>query len=175
MQRAKSNLLLIAIALLAGTAGFYAQRHLGGGSADAAVAGAQRVDFTLPDLDGRERRLSEWNGKVVVVNFWATWCPPCRKEIPDFVKLQTEYGARGVQFIGIAIDRPEDVRAFIEGTPVNYPLLLGDQRGEISQQYGNEMVALPYTVVIDRAGEVAAKRRGVFERKDLEPLLQSLL
>jgi peroxiredoxin len=174
MRRAWSNLLLVAAAVLAATVGFYAQRHLNGGGGDA-IAGKRRVDFTLPDLDGRPRTLSEFDGHILVVNFWATWCPPCREEIPDFVKLQDTFAANDVQFVGVAMDRVEDVREFIKQTPINYLVLIGDETGTITRQYGNEMVALPYTVVIDRSGRIAAARRGLFRHDDLEETLRALL
>ncbi len=160
--------------MLAATVGFYAQRHLSGGGGDA-IAGKTRVDFTLPDLDGRPRTLSEFDGQILVVNFWATWCPPCREEIPDFVTLQDKFAANDVQFVGVAMDRVEDVREFIKQTPINYLVLIGDETGTITRQYGNEMVALPYTVVIDRSGRIAAARRGLFRQDDLEKTLRTLL
>jgi peroxiredoxin len=161
--------------LLAATFGFLAQRHVNGGSAGADVLGTQRIDFSLPDLKGDARRLSEWDGKVLVVNFWATWCPPCRKEIPDFVKLQTEYATQGVQFVGVAMDRVEDVRDFIRHVPMNYPVLIGDEEGDISRRYGNKFAALPYTVIIDRAGRVVLTRRGLLPPAEVKATLGPLL
>lgn len=175
MQRPWPNLLLVAAAMVAATVGFYAQRHLGGGGGDDGVTGRSRVDFTLPDLEGRQRSLSEFDGRIVVVNFWATWCPPCRQEIPDFVKLQEKYAASNVQFIGVAMDRIDHVREFLKQTPINYLVLVGDETGTITRQYGNGMVVLPYTVVIDRGGRIAAVRRGVFRHDDLEKTLRALL
>jgi peroxiredoxin len=110
-----------------------------------------------------------------VLNFWATWCPPCRKEIPDFIALQSEYAARGVQFLGIANDEPEQVRSFIKEVPLNYLTLIGDLDGQIGRAYGNEMGALPYTVVIDTQGNIAGAHRGLYSRHELEALLQRLL
>lgn len=138
---------------------------------------AQRLPaFTLPDLEGRERHPEEWAGKVLVVNFWATWCPPCLREIPAFTQLQASYGERGVQFIGIAIDDADKVRAFARRQPLNYPILLGDMQGDaLSRQLGNRIGSLPYTVVVDAKGEVRDKRFGEYERDDLEKVLIALV
>lgn len=175
MQRRRSYLLLVVVAALAATFGFFAQRHVNGDTRDPTGVGQQRVDFALPDSNGKERSISEWDGKVIVLNFWATWCPPCRKEIPDFVALQSKYGDRGAQFIGVAMDRRDEVREFIREVPINYPTLIGDEQGEITRRYGNDLGALPYTVVIDRNGKVAASRRGVFPPEELEAAVSALL
>ena len=93
---------------------------------DSPILGRHRPEFTLPDLDGQLRSISEWDGKVIALNFWATWCPPCLKEVPEFVLLQAKYQAQGLQFIGIALQRPEEVRDFVAENGMNYPVLAGE-------------------------------------------------
>jgi peroxiredoxin len=173
MQRIRTNGLLALAAVLAAAAGYFAQNHFL--SAGGKAGGETRPAFTLPDLDGTQRSMAEFDGKVVVLNFWATWCPPCRDEIPDFVELQSRYAGQGVQFIGIANDEVEQVRSFIREVPVNYITLIGDLDGAISRAYGNDMGVLPYTVVIDRAGKVAAVRPGIFAKDALESVIKGLL
>jgi thiol-disulfide isomerase/thioredoxin len=146
------------------------------GDSPGAPVARRMPTFALPDLEGRERRPEEWAGKVLVVNFWATWCPPCLREIPAFTQLQASYGERGVQFIGIAIDDAEKVREFVRRQALNYPVLLGDTRADaLSRQLGNRIGSLPYTVVVDSTGEVRAKRLGEYERDDLEKVLIGLV
>ncbi len=137
--------------------------------------GERRPVFTMPDLDGETRSITEWDGQVVVLNFWASWCPPCREEIPLFNELQARFGDRGVQFVGVAVDRREPVMTFIEEQPLGYPTLLGFTSGrEVQARYGNEAGTLPYTVVIDREGMI----RHVFPRQvhegELAPVLAEL-
>ncbi|WP_258868056.1 TlpA disulfide reductase family protein [Alkalilimnicola ehrlichii] len=99
--------------------------------------------------------MAQWDGDIVVLNFWASWCPPCVREIPHFVALQDKYGEQGVQFVGVAIDRREAAQEFAEELGVNYPMLYGVQAAmEISEAYGNMSGTLPYTVVIDRDGTI---------------------
>jgi len=130
--------------------------------------------FSYVDLEGRQRHGSEFDDKVVVLNFWATWCPPCRKETPEFVALQTEFGGQ-VQFIGIAIDDEEAVREFAESYGVNYPILLGDMAAvAMSRSLGNRYEGLPFTVVAAPGGEVVLRHTGGLERDQLEPLLRRL-
>ncbi|MGB1192801.1 MAG: TlpA disulfide reductase family protein, partial [Pseudomonadales bacterium] len=109
-----------------------------------------RPEFTLPDMDGKQRSIKEWDGKYIVLNFWATWCPPCRKEIPEFIELQEKYGDKNLQFIGVAIDDPEAVRQYAFEMGINYPSLIAEVDGvTLAQQYGNRFGALPYSVIID--------------------------
>jgi peroxiredoxin len=134
------------------------------------------VDFTLPGIDGKPRQLSEWRGKLIVLNFWATWCPPCREEIPLFVRTQGKYGARGLQIIGVAIDKLEDVKNFQDFKLINYPVLVGQEEVmALMQQYGNRIGSLPYSVVIDRKGQVLSRKVGAYQPAELESLLQGLL
>ena len=136
----------------------------------------RRPDFVLPDLNGKERDIAEWGGKILIVNFWATWCPPCRREVPMFVKLQKKYGSQGVQFIGVAVDHAEAVKAFAKAHGINYPLLHGIQRAmDVSTQYGDTAGTLPYTVVIDRKGDIRRVFPRVAQRKILEGEIENLL
>jgi thiol-disulfide isomerase/thioredoxin len=130
--------------------------------------------FAYRDLDGRERSSAEFADRVVVINFWATWCPPCRKETPEFVALQKDFGDK-VQFIGIAIDDEEPVREFAETYAMNYPVLLGDTDAvDLSRRLGNRYEGLPFTVVARPGGGVVLRHAGGLERSQLEPLLERL-
>jgi thiol-disulfide isomerase/thioredoxin len=132
--------------------------------------------FTLPDTKGIAHNLSQWKGKVVVLNFWATWCPPCLKEIPEFIKLQKELGGKGLQFIGIAIDDAQEVEDFIEMHEVNYPVLVGEENAsEIAFMYGNHLGVLPFSVVINRKGEVVSRHKGELQPQKLKEILLPLL
>ena len=143
--------------------------------ADAMVKKAM-PEFTLPDIDGVQHNIHEWKGNVIVLNFWATWCPPCRKETPMFVELQEQWGAQGLQFVGVAIDEINKVKEFMDTYGVNYPMLIGvDDAIEISKAYGNRFGALPYTVIIDRNGDIAHVQRGELERDMAVKTIQALL
>ena len=131
--------------------------------------------FSYPDLQGQQRHSSEFADKVLVLNFWATWCPPCRKETPEFVALQEDFRGQ-VQFIGIAIDDEEPVREFADSYGVNYPLLLGDVGAvALSRQLGNRYEGLPFTVVLAPGGNVVLRHTGGLDREKLEPLLRELI
>lgn len=132
-------------------------------------------DFTLDRLNGNTFRLQEHRGKVVVLNFWATWCPPCREEIPDFVSLQRDLGEQGLQFVGVALERTPDaeaVRSFASEMNVNYPVGLGD--GSIAKKYGG-VRTLPTTFVIGPDGEIQGRIPGRTTEKRLRPALEKLL
>lgn len=140
------------------------------------VAAAAILEGPLQTLDGATQNLSRFRGRVLVINYWATWCAPCREEIPLFVRLQQEYGGKGVQFVGIAIDQPDKVREFAREFRINYPLLIaGMDAMELSRKAGNKAGVLPYTLVLGRQGNIAASLvGGITEarmRAQLDPLL----
>ena len=135
-----------------------------------------RPAFVLPDLQDNPQSVTQWDGKVLVINFWATWCPPCVREIPMFVELQQEYGDQGLQIVGVALDRLDEIRTFGERLGINYPVLYGVQPAmEVGMAYGNDAGTLPYTVVVDRDGHVRHAFRTEVHRDELEPILRELL
>jgi thiol-disulfide isomerase/thioredoxin len=128
------------------------------------------------DLDGNLHSFSEWHGKVLVVNFWATWCHPCRLEIPEFIQLQNKYRGQGLVFVGLALDQKDKVRQFVGELAVNYPILLGDLGGmELARKMGNGIGNLPYTVVFDRNGNLVATKLGATTGTQMETLIKPLL
>ena len=173
MKRGVQFALAAVIAVAAAVAGYAVNAWW---RADAeAEASVALMAAQLTDLSGQPRAIGAWRGKVVVVNFWATWCAPCRDEIPVFIKLQERHGARGLQFIGIAIDQREKVHAFAREFGINYPILLGGMEVmELSRQAGNRRGVLPFTVLIDRSGHVVGAHLGIVKEAKLEALLESL-
>jgi thiol-disulfide isomerase/thioredoxin len=142
----------------------------------AARDGSAVLALVLPDADGNEQALAQWRGKVLVVNFWATWCAPCREEMPQFVAAQARDGAKGVQFVGIAVDDADKVRAFARELGLNYPTLIGGYGAiELSRTLGNDLSALPFTIVLDRQGLVAHTQLGPLKAARLEGLLSGLI
>lgn len=131
-------------------------------------------DFTLRDLHGNPVRLSSFRGKGVVLNFWATWCAPCRREIPWFIQLQKQYGPRGLQVIGISMDDggSKAVEQFAEKNGMDYPILLDD--GHVSSQYGAGEI-LPTTYYISRDGRVLAFVKGVLGKDQVEANIEETL
>lgn len=131
-------------------------------------------DFTLPDIDGVNVTLSDLKGKVVALNFWATWCGPCRKEIPDFIELQNMYGKDGLQFVGIALDEGGVgvIKPFAEKLKMNYPVLVGNEA--VTAAYGG-MNAIPVTILIDKKGNLRGKFVGMRTKAVMESLILPLL
>ena len=165
-----NKLIYVLIAVVALAAGMAAQRWL------AVNTPEPLPEPLLVDLAGRSHTLAEWRGRVVVLNFWATWCPPCRDEMPGFVQLQQEFEVKGLQFVGVAIDDPGTVRKFLQQHPVNYPVLVGDERAPAwADSLGNTMSFLPFSVVFDRDGHQVHAQIGLFRREQLLKVIAPVL
>jgi thiol-disulfide isomerase/thioredoxin len=172
-RQLKLAALVVAIGLVAALLGFSVARFLRVASIETPVA---TTDFALRDLAGKTHSLADWRGKVVLLNFWATWCPPCRREIPLFIELQERYGKQGLQIIGIAVDNPEAVARYWQEMHINYPLLLADETTyELMAAYGNRQGGLPYSVLITADGRIAGVKIGAYAREELELALKSQL
>jgi thiol-disulfide isomerase/thioredoxin len=140
---------------------------------EAAQADAKAIlALSLPDLDGRLQSVAQWRGKVLVVNYWASWCKPCVEEMPAFSRLNSHYASWGVQFVGIGLDEVENMQVFAKTTPVSYPLLVAGSAGSTP---GLQVKGLPYTVVIGRDGRIETTHLGRQDEASLEPVLRRLL
>ena len=182
----KNTILFILVLIVAGAAGFGLQRvlidhenqNLTGemSKPQASVVGQQRPEFSFIDIEGETRSVTEWNGKVLLVNFWATWCPPCKKEIPAFMELQDQYAEKGFQIIGIAIDDEEAVKDFVDTLGINYPVMAAELEAmEVARRYGNRINALPYSAFVGRDGVIAYTKPGELTKEDTEKVILSLL
>lgn len=138
---------------------------------------AQMPGFELPDLEGVRHRLAAWRGRVIVINFWASWCPPCQYEIRDFVEYQAQYGGRGLQIVGIGVDRARRLRNAARTLEINYPTLVpGEKRGwKLLKQWGDRRGVLPYTVIIARDGRITYTQLGPLDRTTFEEQVLPLL
>jgi thiol-disulfide isomerase/thioredoxin len=166
-------LILGGAGLAAAAAGFLAGPALlklgGDGEGDALLAAK------FADLEGKTRRLAEWKGKVLVCNFWATWCTPCREEIPLLVAARQKYGHSGVEIVGIAVDNVDKVREFSSTFKISYPVLLAEADGlDLMRRVGNTSGGLPYTVITDRRGALIHRKLGALKSAELEGFLGPL-
>jgi thiol-disulfide isomerase/thioredoxin len=129
MKKKRFYLIPTALAALAAlAAGIWLAQTRYMPQAPEAPALAALWQLSFPDIHGQPQPMSQWGGQVVVLNFWASWCAPCREEMPDFVDLRTQFRPSGVEFVGIAIDNPANVAQFLQQQPVNYPILIGEGR-----------------------------------------------
>ena len=182
----KNTLLIIVLMIAAIAAGFGLQRALidhenqnlapdmPSGQVD--VIGQPRPEFAMKDIEGNLRNIKEWDGKVLLVNFWATWCPPCKKEIPAFMALQEQYGEQGFQVIGIAIDDEQAVRDYADTLGINYPVMAAELESlDLARRYGNRVNALPFSAFVDRRGKIVLTRPGELSHEATEEIIKKLL
>ena len=137
-----------------------------------------RPDFTLATIDGGSRSVAEWDGQVLLIDFWASWCIPCRREMPTFNALRAAYGHRGFEVVGLAADTLEKVREFVAEVPVDFPIVYGDMFDvmDISAEYGNTFGGLPYSAFVDRNGIIRyTQKPGEVTFEEAEEILQRLL
>jgi peroxiredoxin len=132
-------------------------------------------EFTLKDVDGKDVKLSDYKGRVVLLNFWATWCGPCKYEIPMFVQLQQQYKDQGLVFLGISVDDPIDaLKPFMARMKINYPILVGLDREDVAEAYG-PMMGIPVTFAIARDGTICTRYFGLRSKDQFERDIKALL
>ncbi len=160
----RSNWLILALAVLAATAGGYVERRQHQSPEDSALPGQPLPAIRLPDPDGRMHWLSDYRGRRVLLNFWASWCGPCLDEMPELSRAQARFGGSGSApiIVGIAMDEPARVRAFVTAHPPGYPVLLGQLAApSTSLRLGDVREVLPYSVLVDADGHILATHTGV--------------
>jgi len=167
-----TGILLLAAAVLAAGAGLIAYRAtLPDRSSTEAAAELMRL--RLPDTSGKDQSLAQWRDKILIVNFWATWCEPCREEVPALVRIQAKHASNGVQIVGISVDSVDKVRQFAAEYQVRYPLMIGSiEVMDLARRLGNNAAGLPYTVVLDRAGRVVKTHLGGISESELESAIR---
>lgn len=163
-----------AAALAGGVAGWLYWRRAEEAPADDAVR--QLMESPLSGVDGAPIAIQGWRGKVVLVNFWATWCVPCKEEIPLLAQAQKDLGPSGLQVLGIALDSADKVREYLPRSPINYAVAVtGMEALGLIRELGDEAAALPFSVVLDRSGKVVERKLGAFHRDELLATLQRAL
>jgi thiol-disulfide isomerase/thioredoxin len=183
MSRSTTLALVTTVALASAGAGLYTSYATNANAAPPAAnlsqtqraALAKLLSLDLPDAKGTQQPFSAWKGKVLVVNFWATWCPPCRKEIPAFSALSRKYAGKGVQFVGVSIDTAKNDAGFQAKQAVDYPLVIGDPSlVQLTEELGNSAQGLPFTLVIDRSGNISLIKLGELSEQELDRKLTEL-
>jgi len=169
-------IIIVAISLLALLAGVVTSQWIykTGLASDPAVKAFFANSWQAPD--GKTVDTQKWQEKVLVVNFWASWCPPCVEEMPTLDKLQQEFLQQNVLFVGIGIDSPSNIREFLSSTPVSYPIVIGGLEGSnLAKQLGNSQGALPYTIIINAKGKATYSKLGKISEDDIRSAIKSSL
>lgn len=184
MGRAGRWILVLVLALGTGAAAYYASRaYLVPAKIESPALPAmpavtipeKRPDITLADRDGKPRSLSEWDGKPQIINFWATWCAPCRREIPMLNALARDGAYPEFVLIGIAVDFREDVLRYLTETPIDYTVLIGEQDGlDAARAFGVESLGLPFTAFVDKAGRIVTIHLGELHRPQADVILSAV-
>ncbi len=173
----RSPLVLVVVAFVVALMlyfGYHKARRSGGSLATRLTQSSPAPDFSLESLDGKTTRLSDFRGKAVLLNFWATWCGPCKIEMPWFVDFQKQYGSQGLQIVGVAMDdaSKEDIGKFARDMGVNYPILIGKEA--VGDQYGG-IPGLPETFLIARDGKIVDKIIGLRGKAEIEDAIKEAL
>jgi thiol-disulfide isomerase/thioredoxin len=145
---------------------------------DKAISNAWELPpLMLNDLKGQQHNLYDWHGKVIMLNFWATWCGPCQIEIPDFIAYQKDYAKKGLQIVGIGLDETRKLRNYVRTVGINYPVLQADPESQYSllKQWGNSFGVLPFTVIIGKEGHLVYMQQGIFKKEAFDTYVKPLL
>src|SRR4051812_41717051 len=149
--------------------------HAAAGAACPAYAKPANLNFTLKDVNGKDVKLSSFKGRVILLDFWATWCEPCKMEIPWFAEFQTKYASRGFQALGVSVDdTAEKLKPYIAKYKMNYPVLLGLNHDDVQNAYG-PLWGIPVTVIIGRDGRICGRHTGISSKQNFEKEIEALL
>jgi len=172
MMLSRSNWVILGLAVLVAGVGGYWQRHTGAPPASTPLVGQPAPALELPDLSGTTHDLASYRGHPVVLNFWASWCLPCREEMPALDRAQQRHGASGATVIGVAMDQPAPIRAFLAAHPVSYPIVLGQvSHPSSAYRFGDRRDLLPYSVLIGADGRILAQHAGPLDDAQLKQWL----
>ena len=172
----RTILLFLVICIVAAGGGFFAYRHFA--HAGNVVGKPLPAGIQMNDLDGKPHALEEYRGKLLLLNFWATWCGPCLHEIPELVKLQTEFGPRGLQIVGPAVDDPDAVRGMLGTLGINYPVLITAEPATMiktMEQLDNPVGGLPFSLLVGADGVIIRRQIGEFSAGELREMISTHL